>query len=375
MVHTNSESSYSRFKRCQEEWEHTSQTEAARVLSECDNLRNESCERKRQIDEGREREAQLRLELEATSVQLQSIQNKNMTIEASLTKDFRESQYHYEQQVNKSREQDAMHYENQLKSRESKINRLEKEVSVSQAQGKLIATLQMEKLSFTARINSLLKEIDVIKADNIVSHTNRTEPQREPESRASIEANSLKLGKDAEKHNEFRKSLASPERAHVESLHHVNAQEKEIVSHKASVKEILKTSQTGLTTAKQVPTMPQKGCNSTGRLQFAKLNKSSDSLDDLDEFDFVHDTPPDLPEAIHTLPRRGKEREKDKKKRSLPIEIVHNTQEEPAESTTQSHAAQREHNEAARVGQSREGKVTRSRSSTRNNGSRKRKSN
>lgn len=350
------------------------QQEANRRLQECEEIRKESQDRKKIIEELESANA-LQLEKSRT-LQREALEaEKNHARSLALAKDAQDTERaSYRQQMQQVREQETMIFENQIKAQETRLNRME-------IQAKEFNELTQIKSRLSAEIEAMRARIVLLQEDSTALQEIRARQADDAVALAALERQNSALRLGAKKHDELKRSHQSLERVHAESLATMNSLGAELRTLKmqAAVDDHsaaqspghIKDSQPNVEVAsaskndRRIRSDPQVS-------QFATLNVSSDSLSECEDptvYDIVGNTPP------HKSPASGLATNKKEKgkKRSLAHDIVRNTQHENGEVFPK--AVGTDVHIIPRINQLREEKTTRSRSQARTTGYKKRKSN
>lgn len=254
-----------------------------------------------------------------------------------------------EQTLTKAREQEHIQYENQVKSQSSRILRLEKELASCHEKELELRRgwdLTREALSEKQILEDDCKRLRQENAELLVQQA-KDEAARTDHDAAKVQSLHL-LEKEI---LDLRKAHTTIERKHKDATVTMQVLREENAILKRTTAATATTATTQGVYSRSKVTQGHTGTVSRPKAKdpeithFASITSDSLGDDDVDEeednprdLDFVHDTPP---RSANTAPvgrvRKGKTQ--DKKRRSLPVDVVRNTQEDPPESFLQSHSS------------------------------------
>lgn len=287
----------------------------------------------------------------------------------------------YQEQMLRLKEQDTMHFENQIKSQEAKLNRLE-------GQERAFNDLLQVKNKLDVDLEASRAEVNLLKDDAKALRELRTQRKDEANAAATLQKQNSDLRAKQKDHDELKKAHKSLERAHAESVATNSSLGDEVkeLKKKIGVLERQAARPQVQTKASQPASQAPAIAKALPRArdvpkpsQLANLSRSSDSLSEIEDptvYDFVGDTPPqNATTKASAAAATKKDKEKDKKRRSLPVDLIRDTQQEPDESFLPQSNVPGLGGGGGKVNQLRDERTTRSRSHGRAIGYKKRKSN
>lgn len=258
--------------RCRKEWELQSQQEVNQAHNERDSVRKEAQELTVKLDEYTVERHKLQNNLVDSEHEMRKKEVELATLRSDMMKEFASERSAYELRINKMKEQQIMKLENAITAKDSKLGHLEKQLT-----------------SMKATLTSKDSDLDIADAAKACMANKLNELEKK-----YLEATGTNLilepgsGHDRHAESELRRLRMS--------LQQLQDQNRDSLSTIALLRDELKTPRISSGSGRTSSTKAHNHRKIGRTPQFPRLTKSSESNaeDDLNIYDFVHESPPDI---------------------------------------------------------------------------------